>query len=105
MNINEGFEGGYRETWVNDGRANALTGHDGGNAARQKHLIYQGRLRTATLTEWERLQGFEDGWTLPARTDGERFKQLGNAVHTSMSHWVGAGLVDVHNRVPMLEIA
>ena len=103
--ITKGYAGGYRETWVNDGRANALTGFDGGNAARQKHLVYQGALRTLTLTEWERLQGFEDGWTDPARTDGERYQQLGNAVHTSMSDWLGERLADVHHRIPLLRSA
>lgn len=80
-----------------------MTSFDGGNAARQKHLIYQhGRLRTTTLTEWERLLGFPDGWTTPARTEGERFKQLGNAVHTSVPEWLGQRLVDVHDRLPMI---
>ena len=56
-------KGGY-ETWVADGDANTLTGFDGGGPARQTHLIAQaGRVRTLTLTEWERLQGFPDGWT------------------------------------------
>lgn len=103
VSIDKGYEGGYRETWVNDGNANTMTSFDGGNAARQKHLIYQhGRLRTTTLTEWERLLGFPDGWTTPARTEGERFKQLGNAVHTSVPEWLGQRLVDVHDRLPMI---
>lgn len=91
---------------MNDGRANTLTGFDGGNAARQKHLIHQhGRLRAPSLTEWERLQGFADGWTEPARTDGERYSQLGNAVHTLMSDWLGEGIADVHHRIPLLRSA
>lgn len=88
-------KGGY-ETWVSDGMANTLTGFDGGGPARQTHLISQhGRLRTLTLTEWERLQGFPDDWT-KGIPDSARYQALGNAMHVGMAEWLGRRLMRVH---------
>ena len=99
-------KGGY-ETWVADGMANTLTGFDGGNAARQTHLLTQaGRLRTWTPHEWERLQGLEPGWTdgIPLgdiRRKGElikagRWTLLGNMMHAGMAGWFGDRLISTH---------
>lgn len=94
-------KGGY-ETWVSDGLANTLTGFDGGGPARQTHLIAQdGRLRTLTLTEWERLQGFADDWT-EGIPDSARYTAIGNAMHVGMAEWLGRRLVAVHQQIPML---
>jgi DNA (cytosine-5)-methyltransferase 1 len=99
-------EGGY-ETWVADGISNTLTGFDGGGPARQTHLIAQhGRVRTLTFTEWERLQGFPDGWT-DGVPDGDlrrkkvliragRYTVLGNAMHVGMAEWLGRRIVAAH---------
>ena len=88
-----------------DGVANTLTGFDGGNALRQTHLIAQaGRLRTLTLTEWERLQGFDDGWT-EGIPDNQRFKAIGNSMHVGMAEWLGHRLMKEHHRVPQLSLA
>lgn len=96
--------GGY-ETWVSDGRANTLTGFDGGLATRQTHLLRQhGRLRTLTLTEWERLQGFPDDWTAMI-PESARFQALGNAMHVGTSAWLARRLVAVHNSLPQLGVA
>lgn len=108
-------EGGY-ETWVADGQANTLTGFDGGGPARQTHLLAQGGgVRTLTFTEWERLQGFADGWTdgIPpgdVRKNGVlvragRYTILGNALHTGTSKWVWDRLTAVHTNQPLLEVA
>lgn len=40
------------------------------------------RIRRLTPTEFERLQGFPDGWTFGS--DTQRYKQLGNAVTTNV---------------------
>lgn len=40
------------------------------------------RIRRLTPTEFERLQGFPDGWTIGS--DTQRYKQLGNAVTTNV---------------------
>jgi len=94
-------KGGY-ETWKPDGDANTLTGFDGGGPLRQTHLIAQGGgLRTLTLTEWERLQGFPDGWTQDA-PDSARYTQLGNAVAVPMGEWLGRRLMAVEATVPMI---
>lgn len=96
VSIDNGYAGGYRETWVNDGAANVLTCYDGGNALRQKHLIAQGgRLRTLTLTEWERLSGFPDGWT-EGLTLAERYGTLGDTFHVGTAEWLGRRIMDVH---------
>lgn len=94
-------KGGY-ETWVSDGASNTLTGFDGGGPLRQTHLIaQQGRLRTLTLREWERLQGFPDDWT-EGISDSARYTALGNAMHVGMAEWLGARLMKEHHRVPQL---
>jgi len=88
-------KGGY-ETWVQAQDGNTLTGFDGGAATRQTHLVAQnGRLRTLTLTEWERLQGFPDGWTA-AIPNSARYTALGNAIHTGTAAWLGQNLRAVH---------
>lgn len=83
--------------------ANTLTGFDGGGPLRQTHLVAQGgRVRTFTPTEWERLQGFPDGWTasMPASA---RWTALGNAVHTGTAEWLARRLAAVHVAVPQVE--
>lgn len=96
--------GGY-ETWVPADFANTLTGFDGGGPDRQTHLVAQhGGLRAFTPTEWERLQGFADGWTdgMPASA---RWTALGNAVHTGTSAWLARRLDAVHHRIPQINPA
>lgn len=91
-------KGGY-ETWVpldEHESGNTLTGFDGGGPARQTHLVQQGgRLRTLTLTEWERLSGVPDGWTdmIP---EAARYTALGNIAHPAMTGWLGRRLAAVH---------
>lgn len=91
-------KGGY-ETWVRADRANTLTGFDGGLATRQTHLIHQnGRLRTFTPVEWERLQGFPDGWT-DGMPDGQRFNALGDAIHVGTALWVARRMEAMSQKV------
>jgi site-specific DNA-cytosine methylase len=91
--------GGY-ETWVPATHTNTLTGNDSGNALRQTHLIAQhGRLRTLTFTEWERLQGFPDGWT-EGMPDSQRWTALGNAIHTGTAAWLGRRIDAVDRAIP-----
>lgn len=97
MSIEKGYEGGYRETWVNDGRVNTLAASDAGNALRQKHLIAQGgRLRTLTPVEWERLCGFPDQWT-DLMAHNARMSALGDCFHVGTAEWFGRRLLDVHH--------
>ena len=45
-------------------------------------------VRRLTPVECERLQGFPDGWTEPARSDSARYKALGNAVTVNTVGWI-----------------
>lgn len=77
--------------------ANTLTGNDSGFSVRQKHLVMHGdQLRVLTLTEWERLQGFPDGWTA-SMPQTARFDALGDAMNVHMASWLGHRLAAVHN--------
>ncbi len=94
-------KGGY-ETWVPAEFANTLTGFDGGGPARQTHLIAQnGGVRALTLLEWERLQGFADGWT-DTMPDSARFTALGNAIHTGTPAWLARRIDAVHHALPQI---
>lgn len=53
-------------------------GHSGGNHSGMTILRTPNGDRRLTPTEWERLQGFPDGWTVGS--DTQRYKQCGNAV-------------------------
>jgi len=59
-------------------------------------------VRTLTITEWERLLGFEDGWTEGVPLSA-RFRMLGNAMQVGMADWLGRRLAAVHHAVPMLD--
>jgi DNA (cytosine-5)-methyltransferase 1 len=46
-------------------------------------------MRRATPLEYERLQGFPDGWTAtPGNSDTQRYRQMGNAVAVPVVEWV-----------------
>ena len=44
-------------------------------------------VRRLTPTEYERLQGFPDGWT-DGQADSHRYKQMGNAVAVPVVQWI-----------------
>ena len=50
-------------------------------------------VRRLTPTECERLQGFPDGWTDNGQSDSVRYRQLGNAVCTRHSEWIGRQII------------
>lgn len=87
-------------TWIPDDYANTLTGFDAGN--RQTNMVVQnGRPRFLTLTEWERLCGFPDGWTAGV-SDSARYTALGNCMSVAMARWLGERLMNVHSLIPYL---
>lgn len=49
-------------------------------------------IRRMTPTEWERLQGFPDGWTAGV-ADAQRYKQLGNSVSVPVIQAVSINLI------------
>lgn len=87
----------------NDGvRPNPKTGITTMAPQNQTHLIYQdGRLRVLTPLEWERLQGFPDGWT-EGIPDEERLYALGDAMNVDMAAWLGHRIRQVHEALPLL---
>ena len=57
-------------------------GNSGGNHSGMTIIRTLKGDRRLTVTEWERLQGFPEGWTIGS--DSQRYKQLGNAVTTNV---------------------
>jgi DNA (cytosine-5)-methyltransferase 1 len=45
---------------------------------------------TPSIMDAERLQGFDPGWTDLGFKEGVRWKMVGNAVSTPLSHWIAA---------------
>ena len=89
-------------TWLPATYANTLTGFDAGFTGRQKHIVIDGgRARFLTLTEWERLQGFPDGWTAGI-PDSARFGALGDAMCVPMAAWLAHRLVAVDSTLPLI---
>lgn len=94
---NKSLAAGGKETWRADGEANTLAGFDWGLPTRQVHLIAQHQgLRAPTITEWERLQGFPDGWTEILGSPSARGVALGNAMHVGTLAEVARRLTPVH---------
>jgi DNA (cytosine-5)-methyltransferase 1 len=50
-------------------------------------------IRRMTPLEWERLQGFPDKWTEEV-SDGQRYKQLGNAVSVPVIEAIGRNIIE-----------
>lgn len=69
-------------------------GHSGGNHSGMTILRTPEGDRRLTVTEWERLQGFPDGWTVGS--DSQRFKQCGNAVTVNVVRDVARRLLANH---------
>ena len=80
-----------------DGTANALLTPNGGRGGIGVGAIMaQSAVRRLTPRECERLQGFQDDWTLPlAKTaDGPRYKQLGNSMAIPVIAWIGRRIME-----------
>jgi DNA (cytosine-5)-methyltransferase 1 len=53
-------------------------------------VTLQEGVRRLTPLEYERLQGFPDGWTdVEGMSDTQRYRQLGNAVSVPVAYWIG----------------
>jgi DNA (cytosine-5)-methyltransferase 1 len=61
-------------------------------------VIDHGRVRKLTPVEWERLQGYPDGWTATSdgrpQADSARYRQLGNSVAIPVFTWVALGIAE-----------
>lgn len=81
------------ETWLPDDVSNTVNVFDTGET-RATQLIVDGStgmVRRLTPLEFERLQGFPDGWTA-GQSDTARCKQMGNAVTVNVVEYIGRRL-------------
>lgn len=70
----------------------ALTSQDSNKA---RNIYTQSGVRRLTPTEYERLQGFPDGWTVVNnQSDSARYRQLGNAVCVNVAEWIGRRIME-----------
>ena len=89
-----GRDGG-RSLEINGDLAYAMTAPNGGGRAQERNILAPDMsVRRLTPTECERLQGFQDGYTLiPYRgrpaADGPRYKALGNSMAVPVMRWIG----------------
>lgn len=67
-------------------------GNSGGNHSGLTVIRTPDGDRRLTVTEWERLQGFPDGWTVGS--DTQRYKQCGNAVTVNVVRDVASRLYE-----------
>ena len=85
------------ESWRLDARTNTLTVFDSGDTRATSLIVEQGTVRRLTPVEFERCQGFPDGWTATSwgkpQSDSARYKQLGNAVAVPVADWIAHRLV------------
>jgi len=67
------------------------------NSGAPLFVPYERQIRRMTPLEWERLQGFPDGYTaVPGAKDAPRYKALGNSMTQQVMGWIGRriGIVD-----------
>jgi DNA (cytosine-5)-methyltransferase 1 len=79
----------------------ATSGRHTGTDWSRSYVAYENEVRRLTPTEYEKIQGFPAGWTLPhedyplqeADLDSPRYKAVGNAVCVPVVQWLGERLV------------
>jgi DNA (cytosine-5)-methyltransferase 1 len=64
------------------------------NLDSQTYVAEPHGIRRLTPAEYERLQGFPDGWTA-GQSDTQRYRQLGNAVAVPVARWIGTRIMEV----------
>jgi DNA (cytosine-5)-methyltransferase 1 len=84
------------ETWVETAYANTLNLFDVGQRSSVLVLEEPTVVRYLTPVEWERLQGFPDGWT-EGLSDRARYCQMGNAVTVNVAEWIAKRIKGVYN--------
>lgn len=85
MRQREGKDGGGKGPLLSDKSLTIATSND-------QTLFTSSIVRRLTPIECERLQGFPDGWTA-GQADGQRYKQMGNAVAVPVVEWIMRRLV------------
>lgn len=82
------------ETWVETEYSNTLNLFDVGQRSSVLVLENPNVVRYLTPLEWERLQGFPDGWT-EGLSDRARYCQMGNAVTVNVAEWIAKRVKDL----------
>lgn len=82
------------ETWVQTEYSNTLNLFDVGQRSSVLVLENPNVVRYLTPLEWERLQGFPDGWT-EGLSDRARYCQMGNAVTVNVAEWIAKRIKDL----------
>ena len=94
--------GAYVSGSVSDGATAALplTAGTRLDAAVENFVAGEESVRRLTPTEWERLQGFPDGWSIPYESvvrdpppDSRRYAAIGDAVTVPVARWIGERLM------------
>lgn len=83
------------ETWVETEYSNTLNLFDVGQRSSVLVLENPNIVRYLTPLEWERLQGFPDGWT-EGLSDRARYCQMGNAVTVNVAEWIAKRIKDLY---------
>ena len=95
--------------WAADGVPTLKGGSTIGIPSPPAVWMPDGLVGTPHITDAERLQGFDAGWTEPAagsgtRGLGARWKMVGNAVSVPVAAWVGERLRDPGSYRPGIEV-
>jgi DNA (cytosine-5)-methyltransferase 1 len=88
----------------------ATSGRHTGTDWSRSYVSYHDKVRRLTPAEYERLQGFPTGWTLPEDSfpgsedeiDTLRYQALGNAVSVPVVQWIGERITELLLSVPTL---
>jgi DNA (cytosine-5)-methyltransferase 1 len=87
--------------WMQDSISGTLRAEGENRPSRPSNVICNTSMvvRRLTPVECERLQGFPDGWTdigtaEKPTSDGNRYKQLGNAVTVNVAEWLARRAMD-----------
>jgi len=83
------------ETWVETDYSNTLNLFDVGQRSSVLVAENPNVVRYLTPVEWERLQGFPDGWT-EGLSDRARYCQMGNAVTVNVAEWIAKRIKGVY---------
>jgi DNA (cytosine-5)-methyltransferase 1 len=98
--------------WTHDAVPTLKGGSTVGIPSPPAIVLPEGRIGVPDIRDAERLQGFEEDWTLPAEgvaRRGFRWKLVGNAVTVDVAAWIGErlrrpGCYDESFDVPLMKI-
>lgn len=70
-------------------------------AVSRLHVATADAVRRMTPLEWERLQGFPDGYTaIPNASDAVRYRAIGNSMAVPVMRWIGERIAKVEALAP-----